>query len=343
MALWLVRAGRAGEWEQDALQKGLAIIGGSRLGDLSGIKTREELSALLESKYPGSAKNRISNLTSQIWAFLRRIQQGDLVVLPSKFHATIAIGKVTGPYMYRTDLSPEIRHTRSVQWLRTDVPRTAFQQDLLYSFGAFMTVCEISRNNAEERVKAVLARKEDVMLKEEERETVATQTGQEIIPPQDLERTAYDQIQEAINRHFKGHDLAMLVDAILQAEGYVTRRSPPGPDGGTDILAGRGPFGFDSPRICVQVKSANSALDVKELRELKGVANSFSADQGLLVSWGGFNRALLDESKQSFFNVRLWDSDDLIEAILRNYDKLSNEVKAELPLKRIWALVSEEE
>ena len=29
------------------------------------------------------------------------------------------------------------------------MPRTAFEQDLLHSFGAFMTVCNISRNDAE--------------------------------------------------------------------------------------------------------------------------------------------------------------------------------------------------
>ena len=53
------------------------------------------------------------------------------------------------------------RHTRAVKWQRPDVPRTAFEQDLLYSFGAFMTVCNISRNDARTRVAAVLAGKPD--------------------------------------------------------------------------------------------------------------------------------------------------------------------------------------
>ena len=41
--------------------------------------------------------------------------------------------------------------------------------------------------------------------------------------------------------------------------------------------------------------------------------------------------------------VRLWDSDNLIKAILNNYEILSDSLQAELPLKRIWALVLEEE
>jgi len=70
---------------------------------------------------------------------------------------------------------------------------------------------------------------------------------------------------------------------------------------------------------------------------------TFSADQGLLVSWGGFNRAVLEEARRSFFTVRLWDSGDLIKAILKNYDNLPDALKAELPLKTIWGLVQEEE
>ncbi len=146
-----------------------------------------------------------------------------------------------------------------------------------------------------------------------------------------------------INRKFKGHELARLVEAVLQAEGYVTRRSEPGPDGGVDILAGRGPLGFDSPRICVQVKSSASPLDVTALRGLQGSVQTFGADQGLLVSWEGFKRSVLDEARRSFFSIRLWDSGDLLDALLSNYERFPKDLQAELPLKRIWGLVWEAE
>ena len=35
---------------------------------------------------------------------------------------------------------------------RRPIPRSRFDQDLLFSFGAAMTVCQIKRNNAEERI-----------------------------------------------------------------------------------------------------------------------------------------------------------------------------------------------
>jgi len=51
---------------------------------------------------------------------------------------------------------------------------------------------------------------------------------------------------------------------------------------------------------------------------------------------------LKKEARLSFFSVRLWDANDLIEAIFKNCDRLPEELQNELPLKRIWALVIEE-
>lgn len=337
MSVWLVRAGRFGENEATALDEGIVTIGWNNMPDLAKVASREELAAIYESLHPDAAKGRVSNQVGQIWAFRSRINVGDLVVLPLKTQSSIAIGKIASNYGYSTDFGDGVRHVRKVDWLRTDIPRTAFDQDLLYSFGAFMTVCQIQRNKAEERIKALLNGKTQPQLVKSK--TDVTEDDPTKI---DVEEAARDQIVEYIQQKFAGHNLANLVDAVLQAEGYLTRISPPGADGGVDILAGSGPMGFGSPRLCVQVKSGQSPVDVTVLRELQGILQSFQAQQGLLVSWGGFKKSVLNEAKQSFFTIRLWDSGDLFKAIVRNYDRLSDELQAELPLKRCWALVLEE-
>ena len=78
------------------------------------------------------------------------------------------------------------------------------------------------------------------------------------------------------------------------------------------------------------------------LRELQGVMQTFQADNGLLVSWGGFARPAEQEAKSLHFNVRLWGADQLLEAVLENYERLSADVRSMLPLKRVWALVQED-
>jgi restriction system protein len=101
-------------------------------------------------------------------------------------------------------------------------------------------------------------------------------------------------------------------------------------------------MGFDPPRLCVQVKSSTQQQDVSVLRELKGIMKDFGAEQGLLVSWGGFKRSVLSEARRAFFEIRLWDAGNLVEEVQQHYDQFPEGLKAELPLKRIWTLVQED-
>ena len=101
-------------------------------------------------------------------------------------------------------------------------------------------------------------------------------------------------------------------------------------------------MGFDPPRLVVQVKSSDQPLDVMALRELRGVIRGFGADQGLLVSWGGFRQSVPREARQSFFKIRLWGPEEILNALFTTYDRLPDELRSEIPLKRVWTLVSEE-
>ena len=69
---------------------------------------------------------------------------------------------------------------------------------------------------------------------------------------------------------------------------------------------------------------------------------TFKAEQGLLVCWGGVNKVVLAESRQGHFMMRLWDSRDLVGATYQNTNASPAEIQAELPLKRVWMLVAEE-
>jgi restriction system protein len=79
----------------------------------------------------------------------------------------------------------------------------------------------------------------------------------------------------------------------MKATGYTTAVSPPGPDGRIDIVAGRGPMGFDPPRLCVQVKSGSGPVNVEIIQRLHGSMKTVGADQGLLIAWGGLLRATI--------------------------------------------------
>lgn len=331
MSIWLVRAGSGGENEGYALDNSVALIGWSEAGDLTGIGTKADLSTRLNQRFPDSKPKTLINWQSQIWPFLREIKVGDIVALPLKRRPAIAFGRVTGTYRFEKDAPWDGQNHLPVEWFK-EIPRSDLPQDILYSLGAFMTVCRIWKNDAEPRLLALLEGKRTTA-------PVVESVSDDISV--DLEGVVRDQIRATMYAKFKGHGLARLVAAVLESQGYRTSVSPAGADGGVDVVAGSGPLGFDAPKLVVQVKSEQGPIDVKVVRELQGVMKSFGADHGLIVAWGGFKSSVVKETSRQFFEIRLWSSDDLVEAVLSNYDRLPEDIRAELPLKRIWTLVPE--
>ena len=93
----------------------------------------------------------------------------------------------------------------------------------------------------------------------------------------------------------------------------------------------------------MQVKSQDAPVDSPTLHQLIGAMESVNADQGLLVAWGGWKTSVERELPNKFFRVRMWDQDDLIDQLLEQFERLSEDLRAELPLKRIWTLAAPEE
>lgn len=162
MRAWVVRAGENGERERAALEEGLLAVGWDRLamGDLADAVTRDDIKAAVAAAYPDEGPYTIGNWTGQLHRFVHEIQTGDLVVLPLK-SLRVAVGRVTGAYEYRAGAPEGMRHVRRVEWLVTDIDRQDIQSDLLDSMGSLLTVFEISRFGAAERVAALAEGKPD--------------------------------------------------------------------------------------------------------------------------------------------------------------------------------------
>lgn len=344
MNIWLTRAGQRGEYEQRFIdEKRIYLTWDDLDANLGALSTRDTLLHVLEEHYPNDKPKRLLNWASQIWPFAKEMQPGDLVVVPLKTQPAIYLGEITGGYHFEPQGPNPFYHWRPVKWIGEAIPRTNFGQDLLYSFGAFMTICRIQRNNAEGRLRAMRAngwKPEELAAASLAVAATAVDQGQ---METDLEQLARDQIARLIPAKLKGHGLARLVDGILRAQGYTTYLSPEGPDGGIDILAGSGPLGFGEPRLCVQVKSQDTPIESRVLNELKGAMQTVNATEGLLVSWGGFKESITRQTASNFFGVRLWTQKELLEALFATYERLDEDLKAELPLKRVWTVAAQDE
>ena len=150
MAVWLVRCGEKGEGgEAIALEHGLVGIGWGELGDLSPLTSLDAVRQRFAATYESDKPATLENWARQVNTFLNWIKPGDIVAMPLKETPAVAFGTVTGEYRFAQDAIEPLVHQRAVKWVHDDVPRQAIGQDLLYSLGAFMTVCQISERRRE--------------------------------------------------------------------------------------------------------------------------------------------------------------------------------------------------
>ncbi|MDO6657368.1 restriction endonuclease [Anaerobacillus sp. 1_MG-2023] len=339
MSIWLFRAGSNGEFENKFLQDNRVYLTWDELDiDLSTFNKKEELYSFLVEKYSLEKQKTAINWASQIYPIAHRMKIGDWIALPSKINRTIHFGKIISDYHYDPSSGNPYYHYRDVDWFAMDVPRDRFEQDLLYSLGAFMTICKIHKNNAEGRIKAMYHNNWKVTDKPIPDKIEDTED--EVLP--DLEEFIEDRISEHIIQKFKGHKMEMLIEEILKAKGFTTFRSPEGADQGVDILAAADTLGFGAPKICVQVKTTDTPVDRPTMDQLIGTMSNINADYGLLVSWSGFKSSVMKEIPKQFFRLRLWDSAKVIEQLFETYDALSDDIKAEIPLKKVWMLNKED-
>lgn len=352
MTAWIIRAGRHGEREQWALDNGLAGVGFHEVPDLTPSDTKDKVRAMIDAAFPTAPLMRRANFAGQLSALRNAIKPDDLIVMPMKTTKKIAFGVCTHEYRFRADEpDQDSRHTIGVDWKTTDVSRAVIKDDLLNTLNGAMTIFQASKNSAEARLRVVMETGSDpgstgvASTPPKNGITASSEAadGTDVVDPDPIPtlETIRDRVRTHLIENFKGHRLTELIAAILRVEGYVCDVSPPGPDQGVDVIAGRGPLGLDSPTLIVEVKSEDGQIGSTVVRGLQGAMSQHRADQGLLVAWGGLNKQARLEIRTDRLTMRVWEADDIIEHLFEVYDRLPDDFRVAIPLKRAWVLDEE--
>lgn len=137
------------------------------------------------------------------------------------------------------------------------------------------------------------------------------------------------------------YDFQELVADLLRAMSFhVTWVSPPGKDGGVDILAWPDALGTRPPRIKVQVKRQQQAVSVDGLRSFMAMLGD--GDVGLFVCTGGFTKDAETEARtQEKRRITLIGLQKLFDLWDEHYDKLTDQARRRLPLRAIRFLAPE--
>ena len=331
--LWVVHIGNNDRIAMRALDEGFVCIGWTDMGDLSPLDTREKARAAMEETWPNWKDKKISSSYGQPFRFAHRMEIGDVVVFPVRPTSEIAIGRVNGPYKWATDdqdlVDNDYANVRPIQWLEV-VPRTAFSQAALHSFGSFMSVS--TSNDYMEEVLAVLAG--DVTPPE----PGAGSDGKEDPDAEDtpdLYEAAAQETEDYLLKSWQrtGAEFEEVVAAVFEAIGYTAQVTPPSGDHGVDVIAHPDPLGLERPYIKVQVKSGTNTVGEPDVNQLRGLLNQ--GEQGVFVSLSKFSRQAASAARGSA-NVTLIGPREFVKLFLDHYDNLDPAWRAKFPLKQVF-------
>jgi restriction system protein len=324
ISLWGIHAGRTGDANALFLKQHRIALGWTELGDLSPLAaTREAFKTAVAAALPNVKPGVIPNNAGQLYRFVHEMKIGDVVIYPSKVDHEVHLGRVDGAYAYEPATEPGYPHVRAVTWLKS-VPRTTFSQGALYEIGSALSLFQV-KNYADE-FRAVLEGQAIPAPPVGEDESVAAVAV-------DIEETTRDFILKKLAQELKGHPFADFVAHLLTTMGYRTRISPPGPDGGIDIVAHKDEMGFEPPIVKVQVKSTVGSTKNPEVSALYG--NVTTGEFGLLVTLGTFTAQAVNFAR-SKSNLRLVNGEELVRLILEHYDQFDSRYKGLLPLRRVY-------
>lgn len=324
---WMVRAERNGRLFDAFKEKSVVAIGWPALGDLSQAKTRKVISEALAKSYAGAKPQSQAMAAGQLHRFVNEMTIGDMIVTYDPSRRVYLVGEIASAYRHDTSIDPEDTQVRSVRW-DGEVSRDLLSVESRNSLGAISTLFRLSTEVAADLKKALSG---NSSAPSDLSAPVGEAAEEDLF--ESMASRAHEFIKDKVNA-LSWSQMQDLVAGLLRSLGYKTRVSGAGPDQGKDIVASPDGFGFEAPRIVVEVKHRKGSMGAPDLRNF--IAGRHDLDKGLYVSTGGFTREARYEAERARIPTALMDLDDLVKSLLEQYDKLDLETQQLIPLKRIF-------
>jgi restriction system protein len=326
--MWMVRADTGGRLFEDFKKHSFVGIGWHDMGNMGGLKAREDFSQAVAKAWPENKPMQVASAAGQAYRFVREIKIGDRILTYDPSERMYLLGTVDDDYRYEPDRPGGFANVRRVKW-EEEIARDRLSVATRNSLGAISTLFLVPSEAAAEI--EGLARKDGPSFSSDIQEEDAIQVDAIL---KDIQSKAFEFIKDKISA-LDWEEMQELVAALLRAMGYKTRVSPSGADRGKDIVASPDGFGFESPRIVVEVKHrSGSSMGSQEIRSFLG--GRHKDDKGLYVSTGGFSKDARYEAERASIPLTLMDLDDLVKAILDHYEEMDADSQRLIPLRKVY-------
>lgn len=342
MKTWMVRAGGNGRLFDFFQEKNIVALGWGDIGSFENITTRENAIELVRLAYPEYHNQKIAITAGQLFRFANEFEIGDRVVTYDSGARSYLCGNITSEYMFNAETEDDaLLNFREVSWSH-EFKRDNLSPAARNSLGAISTIFQIPEEFSEElwvQDLELLSKDKATEITEQIVEKIIERVSldEQVMTLDKLESQSSETIKDKISG-FDWSEMQELVAGLLRAMGYRTQVSAPGPDRGRDIVASPDGFGFQDPRIVVEVKHRpKSRMGAGEIRSFLG--GRHPQDKGLYVSTGGFSKDAYYEADRANIPLTLMDFELLVDTILEHYKNFDDETRQLLPLKPVYWVI----
>ena len=295
----------------------------------------------MRATYPEYTDQMAMVAAGQVFRFFSEIKIDDRIVTYDGRARSYLCGKILGDAVHEPSQEIEsLTNRRKVRWER-ETARDDLSQAAQYSLGAILTLFQINPSiSAELWGESKGKSGPETNISSPQEAPITDSSARDIAAA--LALASYEQVSEQAAEKIKDRIAALswdqmqeLVAGLLRAMGYVTQVSSPGSDRGRDVIASPDGFGFQQPRIVVEVKHRpRERMGAPDLRAFIGGRKPH--ENGLYVSTGGFTREAYYEAERATIPLKLLDFEELVESVLTNYAKFDERTKQLVPLLPIY-------
>jgi predicted Mrr-cat superfamily restriction endonuclease len=264
----------------------------------------EQFKAAIREKYPDyTSAQALGQVAGILWRFVREIQPGDWIVVPTWTGLNLA--EVSAPILYdETLIESDSAWRFPVKWIRRDIPRDT-------ASGLLRARCS-SRQTCVEATDFL-----------EELERLSRAQGKPALEIALLNSGARDAIGKVLDEHLTADDLEALIAKLLAKGGTAQVDRPPknyqGKRGDVDVIAR---YSFPKFAVGYQVKkhaekSLTDEFAVQQMIEAMS-DEQLAIDIGCVVTTANeFTPAAISlASRSAGAQIRLMVRDDLVQWVL---------------------------
>jgi restriction system protein len=328
--MWMVR-NNGGEYADEFLSHKIVAVGWKEAGPLGELRSRDEIINRVKTTWPHWKSPKAVVSGTQLNKIVNVMKAGDKVITYDPSKRIYHVGRICGEYGFDRHADDILANRRPVDW-ENQINRDSLSAPTKNSLGSSLSLFEVPESAEREIDDLLSGRRSDALAPERHSGVETDAAAQHLLD--DLRAKAKELTKDRIIG-LGWDDMQDLIAGILRAMGYKTLVSPQGSDRGKDIVASPDGFGFEQPRIVVEVKHRpNQSMGSQEIRSFLG--GRHKDDRGLYVSTGGFSKEAKYEADRASIPLMLMDIDDLVEAAIKHYEQLDLETRTLLPLSKIF-------